>query len=46
MPTYQVLKNLLKKNPDISFDTEKFIVDVYKRQPWARSSTTPRRWTT
>ena len=26
MPTYQVLKNLLKKNPDISFDKEKFIV--------------------
>ena len=26
MPTYQVLKNLLKKNPDISFDKDKFIV--------------------
>ena len=26
MPTYQVLKNLLKKNPDISFEKEKFIV--------------------
>ena len=26
MPTYQVLKNLLKKNPEISFDKDKFIV--------------------
>jgi len=26
MPTYQVLKSLLKKNPEISFDKEKFIV--------------------
>ena len=26
MPTYQVLKSLLKKNPEISFDKEQFIV--------------------
>ena len=26
MPTYQVLKSLLKKMPDLSFDTEKFMV--------------------
>ena len=26
MPTYQVLKSLLKKNPEISFDKDKFIV--------------------
>ena len=26
MPTYQVLKSLLKKNPEISFDKEEFIV--------------------
>ena len=26
MPTYQVLKSLLRKNPEISFDKEKFIV--------------------
>ena len=26
MPTYQVLKNLLKKMPDLSFDKEKFMV--------------------
>ena len=26
MPTYQVIKSLLKKNPEISFDKDKFIV--------------------
>ena len=33
MPTYQVLKNLLKKNPEISFDKDKFIAVSYTHLP-------------